>query len=99
VLYWLLKHQTTTTTTQQHNTTTQQQLLSSACLNYDAKPPGHRQVTDALEHYRTFRHERGRFETIVQSLKLFDNESYLVTVIKFLNAGVWLLFVCLFVCF
>lgn len=59
-----------------------QQLLSAACLNYEAKPPGHRQVTDALEHYRTSRREKGRFETIVQSLKQSDDESYLVTVIK-----------------
>lgn len=62
------------------------QVLSSVCLHFEAKPPGHRQVTDALEHYRTSKNESGRFETIVQSLKEFDNEAYLVTVIKFLNA-------------
>lgn len=45
------------------------QVLSAACLHFDAKPPGHRQVTDALEYYRSSKGEKGRFETIVQSLK------------------------------
>lgn len=58
------------------------QILSTACLHFEAKPPGHRQVTDALEHYRATRGEKGRFETIVQSLKQFDDEPYLITVIK-----------------
>ena len=45
------------------------QILSAVCLHFEAKPPGHRQVTDALEHYRASKNEKGRFETIVQSLK------------------------------
>lgn len=63
------------------------QILSGVCLYFEAKPPGHRQVTDALEYYRATKNEKnGRFETIVQSLKEFDSEQYLVCVIRFLNA-------------
>jgi hypothetical protein len=41
-------------------------ILAAVCLYFDAKPPGHRQVTDALENYRATKNEKGRFETIVQ---------------------------------
>ena len=59
-------------------------LLAAVCLCFDTD--GHRQVLEAMSHYKLVHRENARFESILKDLKSSDNMEFVTNALTFINA-------------
>lgn len=59
-------------------------LLAAVCLCFDTD--GHKQVLEAMTHFKLVKREEARFQTLVDQLKNSDDASYQTAALTFINA-------------
>ena len=67
-----------------HTRTTILGLLAAVCLCFDTD--GHRQVLEAMSHFKLVKRETTRFEQLIFELKNSENLDYITNALTFINA-------------